>query len=48
MPIASYPFSERYGWIQDRYGLSWQLMLTNPTGEERPFIISELLFTGNM
>ena len=21
MPIDSYPFSERYGWIQDRYGL---------------------------
>jgi len=20
-------FSERYGWLQDRYGLSWQIML---------------------
>lgn len=26
MPLDAYPFSERYGWIQDRYGLSWQLM----------------------
>jgi len=26
MKLGEYPFSERYGWIQDRYGLSWQLM----------------------
>jgi predicted 3-demethylubiquinone-9 3-methyltransferase (glyoxalase superfamily) len=44
----TYPFSEHYGWIQDRYGLSWQLMLTNPAGEERPFIIPSLMFTGNI
>ena len=36
MPLDKYPFSERYGWIQDKYGLTWQLMLTNPEGEERP------------
>jgi predicted 3-demethylubiquinone-9 3-methyltransferase (glyoxalase superfamily) len=45
MPLDTYPFSEHYGWIQDRYGLSWQLMLTNPAGEERPFIIPSLMFT---
>ena len=48
MPLDTYPFSQRYGWIQDRYGLSWQLMLTNPEGEERPFIIPSLMFTGNI
>lgn len=26
MPLDQYPFSERYGWIQDKYGLSWQVM----------------------
>ena len=26
MPLDKYPFSERYGWIQDKYGLSWQVM----------------------
>lgn len=26
MPLDSYPFSDRYGWTQDRYGLSWQVM----------------------
>lgn len=47
MPIGKYPFSERYGWIQDKYGLSWQLILTNPEGEERPPIITSLLFVGD-
>ncbi|NLK97664.1 MAG: VOC family protein [Epulopiscium sp.] len=27
MPLGEYPFSKRYAWVQDRYGLSWQLML---------------------
>ena len=26
MPLESYPFSERYGWTTDKYGLSWQIM----------------------
>lgn len=47
MPLDKYPFSERYGWIQDKYGLSWQLILTNPEGEERPTIIPSLLFVGD-
>lgn len=47
MPLDSYPFSQRYGWIQDKYGLSWQLMLTDPEGEPRPFILPALLFTGD-
>lgn len=46
MPLDKYPFSERYGWIQDKYGLSWQLMLTNPSGEPRPEIIPSLMFIG--
>jgi predicted 3-demethylubiquinone-9 3-methyltransferase (glyoxalase superfamily) len=27
MALGSYPFSESYGWVQDRFGLSWQLIL---------------------
>lgn len=27
MPLGEYPFSKWYCWVQDRYGLSWQLML---------------------
>lgn len=47
MPLDKYPFSERYGWVQDKYGLSWQLILTNPEGELRPRIIPSLLFVGD-
>lgn len=43
MPLDSYPFSERYGWIQDKYGLSWQLSFSTQSGKEK--IIPSLLFT---
>jgi len=47
MPLQEYPFSKRYGWLQDKYGLSWQLILTDPEGEERPEIVPSLLFVGD-
>lgn len=47
MALDKYPFSERYGWIQDKYGVSWQLILTNPDGESRPTIVPSLMFVGN-
>ncbi len=27
MPLAEYPFSKKFGWVADRYGVSWQLTL---------------------
>jgi predicted 3-demethylubiquinone-9 3-methyltransferase (glyoxalase superfamily) len=27
MALDTYPFSEKYGWIQDKFGVSWQLIL---------------------
>ena len=47
MPIDQYPFSQRYGWVQDKFGLSWQLILTNPEGQPAPSIIPSLLFAGD-
>ncbi len=46
IPLDRYPFSERYGWIRDRYGLSWQLILTSSAGAKRSPIVPFLLFTG--
>lgn len=47
MPLDEYPFSKRYGWVEDKYGVSWQLILTNPEGEERPLIVPSLMFIGD-
>lgn len=45
MPLGEYPFSRRYGWVQDRYGLSWQPMLVD--GEQlQQTITPNLLFSG--
>lgn len=48
MPLQEYPFSKRYGWIQDKYGVSWQLILTDPEGEDRPEVMPSLLFVGDV
>jgi predicted 3-demethylubiquinone-9 3-methyltransferase (glyoxalase superfamily) len=28
MPYDTYPWAEKYGWLQDKYGLSWQLSMS--------------------
>lgn len=43
MPLGEYPFSKHYAWIQDKYGLSWQLMLVEKM-EEHQRIRPSLLF----
>lgn len=45
MELTSYPFSEYYGWVQDKFGYTWQLILNNPEGDKRPKIMPSLLFT---
>lgn len=46
MPRDAYQFSPRYGWVEDQYGVSWQLVLGDGTGEPRPFIMPNIMFGG--
>lgn len=31
MPLDNYGFSQKFGWLKDRYGVSWQLNLSEAT-----------------
>jgi predicted 3-demethylubiquinone-9 3-methyltransferase (glyoxalase superfamily) len=42
MELDKYPFSKRYGWIQDKFGVSWQLILNENKTNITPF----LMFSG--
>lgn len=43
MPLNKYPWSERYGWCMDRYGVNWQLMTGGTMGDAA--IVPALMFT---
>ena len=45
MPLDKYDYSDKYGWTEDKYGVSWQIILSKPDGGWRPKIIPSLLFT---
>lgn len=47
MPLGEYPFSALYGWVEDRYGVSWQLALGDGTAEARPYVIPVIMFGGD-
>jgi predicted 3-demethylubiquinone-9 3-methyltransferase (glyoxalase superfamily) len=46
MPLDAYPFSEKYGWVMDKYGLSWQVMYIGDF-EIKQKITSTLMFVGD-
>jgi predicted 3-demethylubiquinone-9 3-methyltransferase (glyoxalase superfamily) len=42
MPLDTYPFSEKYAWVSDKFGVSWQLSV----GEAQGLISPAFLFVG--
>ena len=47
MPLGAYPFSERYGWVADRYGLSWQVIYAGNTDLQQT-LTPVFMFVGNV
>jgi predicted 3-demethylubiquinone-9 3-methyltransferase (glyoxalase superfamily) len=47
MDLGEYPFSGRYGWVQDKYGISWQLLYSTEQGSTRG-INPVVMFVGAM
>ena len=47
MELGEYPFSEKYGWCNDRYGLSWQVIYAGGS-EIKQKITPVLMFVGNV
>lgn len=45
MPLDAYPFSDRYAWVEDQFGLSWQIMLAPDVPKNHKIRVS-LLFAG--
>jgi predicted 3-demethylubiquinone-9 3-methyltransferase (glyoxalase superfamily) len=44
MPLDKYPWSEKYGWVQDKFGVNWQLFY-NENDDSEKFSLC-LMFTG--
>lgn len=41
MSLDKYPFSERYGWLEDKFGVSWQFIIADSQSK----IVPSLMFT---
>lgn len=46
MELGEYPFSGLYGWVEDRYGVNWQLMIGDSNQAQGPTVTPQFLFTG--
>lgn len=46
MPLGSYPWSPRYGWVNDRFGTSWQVYGTGGATQPQTLVPS-LMFVGD-
>lgn len=46
MPLQEYTFSKLYGWVEDKYGLSWQVIYTEGFEYEQKITL-QLMFSGH-
>jgi predicted 3-demethylubiquinone-9 3-methyltransferase (glyoxalase superfamily) len=46
MALDKYSFSEKYGWLEDKFGVSWQIIISS--GEIKQKIIPSFMFTRNV
>jgi predicted 3-demethylubiquinone-9 3-methyltransferase (glyoxalase superfamily) len=46
-PLDKFPFSERYGWVEDKYGVSWQVIHAGGRSVIQKFT-PVLMFVGNI
>ena len=44
MPLNTYPWSSKYGWVEDKFGVNWQLMLDHVSGDK---VYPSMMFTGD-
>lgn len=42
MEFGEYPFNEKYGWVEDKYGVSWQFFLSD--GGHRARVLPTMMF----
>lgn len=47
MPYDTYPWAKKYGWLEDRYGLSWQLSMSENHKMEQKITPSLMFTQGN-
>jgi predicted 3-demethylubiquinone-9 3-methyltransferase (glyoxalase superfamily) len=39
MQLNQYPFSEKFGWLKDKFGVTWQLMIGDGMQKITPFLM---------
>ncbi len=46
MELGEYPWSKKYGWVEDKFGVTWQLYLGNTGGAKEKYVPT-LMFNGS-
>jgi len=47
MELSAYPFAEKFGWVQDQYGVSWQIMFSSQMKSPQK-VVPTLMFAGTV